>query len=85
MSRLVRAVAVPIAVAGGCASTSVSQQTPVVQGKLPRPNQIWVYDFVARPSDVPADSSISGAVGAPATPLTPEEIETGRQLGALIA
>jgi len=69
----------------GCASTQVTQQTPLVAAGLPRPNQIWVYDFVAAASDMPADSSLAGEVGAPSTPQTPEEIETGRKYGAMIA
>jgi len=69
----------------GCASTQVTQQTPVSAPGLARPNQIWVYDFVAAPSDIPADSSLAGEVGAPSTPPTPEEIETGRKYGAMIA
>jgi Domain of unknown function (DUF4410) len=52
---------------------------------LARPNQIWVYDFVAAPSDMPADSSLAGQVSAPSAPLTPEEIETSRKYGAMIA
>jgi hypothetical protein len=52
---------------------------------LARPNQIWVYDFVAAPSDIPADSSLAGQVGTPSTPPTAEELETGRQYGAMIA
>jgi Domain of unknown function (DUF4410) len=69
----------------GCASTNVTQQTPMVNEAIARPNQIWVYDFVAAPADVPADSSISGQVSTPSTPPTAEQIEAGRQLGALIA
>src|SRR5258708_8799427 len=69
----------------GCASTNVNQQTPMSAPGLARPNQIWVYDFVAAPSDMPADSSLAGQVGAPSTPPTPEEIETGRKYGAMIA
>jgi hypothetical protein len=69
----------------GCASTQVTQQTPMVQPGLARPNTIWVYNFVANPTDMPANSSIAGQVGAPSTPPTPEEAEEGRQLGALIA
>ncbi|MGO9267599.1 MAG: DUF4410 domain-containing protein [Candidatus Binataceae bacterium] len=69
----------------GCASTQVTQQTPLVAPGLARPNQIWVYDFVAAPSDMPADSSIAAEVSAPSTPPTPEEIETGREYGAIIA
>jgi hypothetical protein len=57
----------------------------MVSPGLARPNQLWVYDFVADPAKVPADSSISGALSAPSTPPTPEELETGRQLSASIA
>jgi hypothetical protein len=74
-----------LAVVAGCASTNVTQQTPMSSPGLARPNQIWVYDFVAAPSDMPADSSLAGQVGVPSTPLTPEEIETGRKYGAMIA
>ncbi|HTQ24583.1 MAG TPA: DUF4410 domain-containing protein [Candidatus Binataceae bacterium] len=69
----------------GCASTSVTQQTPMVAQGLPRPNQIWVYNFVANPADMPANSSIAASMSAPSTPPTPDEVEQGRQLGALIA
>ncbi len=44
-----------------------------------------MYNFVANPADMPADSSIRGEVGAPSTPPTSAELEEGRQLGALIA
>jgi len=74
-----------LAVLAGCATTKVTQQTPLVSPGLPRPNQIWVYNFIADPTQIPADSSISAAMSAPSTPPTAEEIETGRQLGALIA
>jgi hypothetical protein len=69
----------------GCASTKVAEQTPMVAPELARPNQIWVYDFIAASSDVPADSSLAGEVSTPSTPPTAEQIETGRKLGALIA
>jgi Domain of unknown function (DUF4410) len=72
-------------VIAGCASTSVTQQTPMSNPGLARPNQIWVYNFVANASDMPANSSIGGQVGAPSTPPTAAQIEEGRQLGALIA
>ena len=74
-----------LAVLGGCASTNVTQQTPMTAPGLARPNQIWVYDFVAAPSDMPSNSSLAGQVGAPSTPPTPEEIETARKYGATIA
>ncbi|MGA9720890.1 MAG: DUF4410 domain-containing protein [Candidatus Binatus sp.] len=72
-------------VAAGCASTNVTQQTPMVNQGMPRPNQIWVYNFVANSADMPSDSSIGGQVGAPSTPPTAEQTQEGRQLGALIA
>ena len=76
---------VALVVVAGCASTNVTQQTPMSNPGLARPNQIWVYDFVAAPSDIPADSSLAGQVGTPSTPPTAEELETGRQYGAMIA
>jgi hypothetical protein len=69
----------------GCAATSVTRQTPMVAQGLPRPNQIWVYNFIANPADMPANSSIAAAMSAPSTRPTPDEVEQGRQLGALIA
>ena len=74
-----------VAMLAGCASTNVTQQTPMTAPGLARPNQIWVYDFVAAPSDMPAGSALAGQVGAPSTPPTPEELETGRKYGAMIA
>ena len=76
---------VTLVVAAGCASTNVTQETPMSNPGLARPNQIWVYDFVAAPADMPADSSLAGQVGAPSTPPTAEELETGRKYGAMIA
>jgi Domain of unknown function (DUF4410) len=76
---------IAVLVVAGCASTKVTNQTPLSNPGLPRPNRIWVYDFVANPADMPPNASIGGEVGAPSTPPTPEEIEEGRQLGALIA
>ena len=76
---------VVMAMLAACASTKVTQQTPMTAPGLARPNQIWVYDFVAAPSDMPADSSLAGKVGTPSTPPTPQEIEIGRKYGAMIA
>ena len=73
------------AVLCGCASTKVTQQTPMVSPGLARPNQIWIYDFIADPARLPADASIGPGLSAPTTPLTAEELETGRRLGAIIA
>jgi Domain of unknown function (DUF4410) len=74
-----------LAVLFGCASTKVTQQTPMTAPGLARPNKIWVYDFVASAADVPPDSSIASTVGAPSESPTDAQVQTGRQLGALIA
>ena len=70
---------------GGCASTEVTGRQEYKGGKIPRPAHIWVYDFAATPAEVPADSLLAGQPVEHATPQTPEQIETGRQVGALIA
>ena len=72
------------AMVAGCASTKVSDRQSNVTGALPRPGQIWVYDFTANPADVPAGSELAKAE-TPATPPTEEEIAVGRQLGISIA
>jgi hypothetical protein len=74
-----------LALLAGCASTNVKQETPTVSPGLARPNQIWVYDFIADPAKIPADATLSAGLSAPSTPPSAEELETGRQLGALIA
>ena len=76
---------IALVLVAGCASTNVTQQTPIGNAGLPRPNQIWVYNFVANPADMPPNSSIGGQVSAPSAPPTAAEIDEGRQLGALIA
>jgi hypothetical protein len=72
-----------LAVVAGCATTKVANRQSLVTGQLPRPNQIWVYDFAATAADVPANSTLAGQ--ASATPQTAEQIAIGRQLGAQIA
>ena len=49
------------------------------------PNLIRVYNFIVNPAEIPADSSIRGEVSGPSTQPTAEQLETGRQLGALTA
>ncbi|HUY19447.1 MAG TPA: DUF4410 domain-containing protein [Candidatus Binataceae bacterium] len=78
--RIVLCLFALIAVAG-CASTQVTERRQLATGQIARPNNIWVYDFVATPADAPANSDVT----APSAPQTPEQIEMGRQLGAQIA
>jgi len=68
----------------GCASTEVTSRDRVAYDRLPRPNQIVVYNFAASPADVPADSAFAGQSSAPAI-ATAEEIAVGRELGTAIA
>ena len=69
----------------GCASTEVSNRKINVNEKVPRPDRIVVYDFVATPADVPADSPLAGQPVEHPTPQTAEQIATGRRMGELIA
>jgi hypothetical protein len=74
-----------LVILAGCASTQFTQQTPVANDTIPRPNQIWVFNFAATPGEIPADSSIRDVVSSPSTPPTAQQLATARQLGALIA
>ena len=71
-----------MALAAGCASTTVTSREGLVTERLPRPEHIWVYNFAATAADVPADSALVSQYAAGATPQTAEQIATGRQLGA---
>lgn len=70
-------------VVSGCASTKVANRQQLVTGQLPRPNEIWVYDFAATAADVPDNSAFSGQ--ATDASQTPEQLAIGRELGAEIA
>jgi hypothetical protein len=74
-----------LVVVAGCASTQVSNRQEIVFGPIPRPAHIWVYDFAATPADVPAYSALAGQPSASSTLQTPEQIATGRKLGAQVA
>src|SRR6266446_5835852 len=77
---IVLCLLVLVAVAG-CASTKVTERQQLETGQIARPNNIWVYDFVATPADAPTDSDVATW----SAPQTPEQIDMGRQLGAQIA
>ena len=74
-----------IVIAVGCASTKVTDREKLVTEQLPRPANIWVYDFAATAAEVPADSTMAREFTVETTPQTPEQIATGRQLGSGIA
>jgi hypothetical protein len=68
----------------GCASAKVTSRDAYQGGPLPRPERIVVHDFAASQADIPPGSTLMAA-SAPAAPMTPAEIETGRKLGAEVA
>jgi hypothetical protein len=75
---------VALFVVTGCASTEITRrEANIGNEKLPRSNDILVYDFAATPADVPADAAVAGQVEQ--EPQTAEEIAAGRQLGAQVA
>jgi hypothetical protein len=76
---------IALAVTAGCASTTVSNRQQVATGYLPRPGQIWVYDFAATPADVPPESSLAGEATSNTVPQTAEQIAEGRKLAAQIS
>jgi hypothetical protein len=69
----------------GCASTKMTNVQSYGYGWLPRPNNIFVYDFAATAADIPSYSVLAGQPDLDTTPQTAEQIAEGRQLGQLIA
>ncbi len=67
------------------AATKISDQQKYAGGSIPRPETIWVYDFSATPTDVPAGSALTGEEVPHDPPQTQEEIDSGRKVGAAIA
>lgn len=76
--------AITVGMAAGCASTTVSNRQQTAIGYLPRPAQIWIYDFAATAADVPPESSLADQ-GASVAPQTAEEIDEGRKLASQIS
>lgn len=80
----VAASLVALLFAAGCATTKVTDREQLVTGPIPKPAHIWVYDFVATPDDVPADSALAGE-DLDTTPPTAKDIEEGKKLGNQMA
>ena len=74
-----------LAVAAGSASAEITNRVILVTGSIPRPGQIWVYDFAASPADVPANSALAGQPDMNTAPQTDAQIAEGKKLGAQIA
>jgi Domain of unknown function (DUF4410) len=84
-SRYTVALLFALAVLAGCASTKVTEQTPMQQPGLARPNTIYVYNFAADQADIPPDSSILSKLSLSSTPPSQDDQNAGRELGAAIA
>jgi hypothetical protein len=69
----------------GCASTKVTQRDEIVTGKIPRPDTIWVRDFVATPDGVPPESVLAEHDFEHSTPQTAKQVAFGREVGEEIA
>ena len=67
------------------ASTKITDRNEIVFEEIPKPAHIWVYDFAVTGADVPAESALAGQQSDQSTQQTPEQIATGRKLGAEIA
>ena len=78
-------LAFALGVLAGCASTKVTDQTPMSDAALPRPNMIWVYDFVASPANVPPESSLNGQFDPNSPPPSAEDAANAQKYGAVIA
>ncbi len=88
MRKFCTAIAIILGLAAlvGCASSEITQrQSNAAQEQIPRPGRIIVYDISATPSDVPATAAITGSYSQRQSPQTAQEIQVGRQLGALVA
>lgn len=69
----------------GCASVKVSERERYEGETLPRPGRILVHDFAVTVGDLPPWSAASAHFDEQGAEQTPEEIEAGRKLGALVA
>jgi len=68
----------------GCASGKMMSAT-APSGHYAKPAHIVVYDFAGTAADIAADSSLGVTDAAAAPAPTPEDIETGRKLGAMVS
>lgn len=75
-----------LALLAGCSPTAhITTRQSYSGEKLARPNRIIITDFAATAADVPPESPIAGQSTQHPAPQTPEQIATGRKLGAQVA
>ena len=70
----------------GCASTKVTMDNQYA-GQLPKPDQIFVYNFAVSPDEVQLDSGLSGEIQSriSQTPRTDVELAVGRKVSDALA
>lgn len=75
-----------LVVLAGCASsTQIATRQRYMDEKIDRPDRIIVHNFAATPGDVSPESALAGRFAGHLEPQTPEQVETGRTLGAQVA
>jgi hypothetical protein len=74
-----------VLLATGSASASITNRQELVTGTIPKPAQIWVYNFAATAADVPSESALANHPDLDTTPQTDEQIAEGQKLGEQIA
>jgi hypothetical protein len=82
--RLLSMTLLMLAVAG-CGSTKVTMRDTYQGAKIPRPDRIVVFDFATNTAGLPAWSDAAQQFGQQASMGSPEDQETGRELGIQIA
>ena len=84
-ARIGFALLVAASVAGCATAKMTSKQSEIGNEKIARPDRIYVYDFVATPTDLAPEDVSTAQYAAPSAPQSAKEIEAGRKLGSLVA
>jgi hypothetical protein len=71
--------------AAGCSSTKITRGEILTDRKLPKPQTIWVYDFVAATKKMQAEAKDPEKKKTPIKQLTPEQKQEGDKLGKSIS
>lgn len=71
-----------LSLASGCATSQPLAMSPLI--KLPRPNRILVYNFIANAADLDPETAAAGNYASPGEE-SPQDLQEGRKLGAEVA
>jgi len=69
----------------GCASTKVVKHEQPLTGPLPRPNHIWVYDFITTSAEVPRESGFANPRFRATQPPSTQDLEAGQRAASELA